>query len=142
VNVATDGCQANGASYAPAVSGDGRYLVFDSGASNLVPGDTAICPPDPNCWDVFVPDRLAGTTERVSVAADGTERTGTAGSPAMSGDGRPVAYSTAALVPDDTNGVADIFVRDRQTGVRAVCPDILQFGARFVATSWVRSTAG
>jgi Tol biopolymer transport system component len=47
----------------------------------------------------------------------GTERTGTAGSPAISGDGRVAFYSTAALVPDDTNGVADIFVRDCQTGV-------------------------
>ena len=67
VSVATGGTQANGGSYGPAISADGRYVAFVSDASNLVPGDTNDHP------DVFVRDRRSGTTERVSVATDGTQ---------------------------------------------------------------------
>jgi hypothetical protein len=96
VSVSTGGTQANWQSYSPSVSADGRYVAFSSGASNLVPGDTARCPPDPICWDVFVRDRVARITERVSVAQDGTERAAAQQSASVSRPraGRPTARAT------------------------------------------------
>src|SRR5262249_55222546 len=88
VSLANDGSQANGPSVgpgirggttmAPGISGDGRLVTFDSIATNLVEGDTNLCPPffdetPGTCPDVFVRDRVAGTTTRVSVASDGTQ---------------------------------------------------------------------
>ncbi len=96
------------------ISSDGRYVAFASGATNLVAGDTN------GTSDVFVRDRQAGTTERVSVATGGAEGAGASGLPitSMSADGRFVAFtSTAAnLVASDTNGSMDAFVHDRQSG--------------------------
>src|SRR5207247_524495 len=68
--------------------------------------------------DLFVHDRQTGTTERVSVASGGRQGNGFSAGPALSADGRFVAfYSTATnLVAGDTNGATDVFVRDRQTG--------------------------
>ena len=109
VSVASDGTQANGGGGWPAISADGRFVAFYSGASNLVPGDT-------NGWeDAFVHDRQTGITERVSVASDGTQGNSWSKSPAISADGRIVAFISDAtnLVPGDTNGVDDIFVHDR-----------------------------
>ena len=93
-----------------AVSGDGQFVAFASPSSNLVALDTN------NASDVFVRDRKTGTTQRVSVATGGTQATGVSLLPAISDDGRFVAFiSTAAdLVASDTNGVRDVFVRDRQ----------------------------
>jgi archaellum component FlaF (FlaF/FlaG flagellin family) len=95
-----------------AISADGRYVAFQSGADNLVPGDTNGQP------DVYVHDRVTGGTERISVAGDGTQANNSSGSAAISADGRHVAFQSLAdnLVPGDTNGVADVFVRDRQGG--------------------------
>jgi Tol biopolymer transport system component len=111
VSVASDGTQADRYSLVPSISGDGRYVAFYSDASNLVGGD-------PNfTWDVFVHDRWSGTTELVSVALDGTPA-GAGFDPSISADGRYVAFESNAsnLVGGDTNGDADIFVRDRQSG--------------------------
>jgi len=112
VSVATDGTQGNGASTHPAISADGRLIAFGSSASTLVAGDTN------GSWDIFVHDRDAGTTTRVSVATDGTE--GNLGSwrSSISADGRYVAIFSLAsnLVADDTNGKFDVFVHDRVTG--------------------------
>ncbi len=83
-------------------------MTYGSAASNLVPGDTN------GAADIFVFDRQTGTTTRVSVASDGTEGNGFSLGldPAISADGRFVAYSSDAsnLVPGDTNNVSDIFV--------------------------------
>jgi Tol biopolymer transport system component len=86
--------------------------VFDSLAANLVVGDSN------QIDDVFVRDRQAGTTERVSVAADGSQGNGQSSGPAISADGRFVAFTSLAsnLVPGDSNGATDVFVRDRLTG--------------------------
>jgi len=119
VSVASDGSQGNGFSgggfdiRGQAISADGRYVVFTSQATNLVPGDTN------GVEDVFVHDRQTGVTERVSVASDGNEGNDSSWEPAISADGRHVAFWSRAtnLVPGDTNGVADVFVHDRQTGV-------------------------
>jgi len=101
----------------PSISADGRFVAFASDAGNLVPGD------GPGSRDVFVRDRLTGTTERVNVSSSGEPANGFtcreegAGS-SISGDGRFVAFESEAtnLVPDDTNGPGtDIFVRDLLT---------------------------
>jgi len=111
-SVATSGVQGNGFSYSPVVSSDGRFVAFWSGASNLVPGDTN------GKVDVFVRDRLSGTTELVSAALSGGPGNGDSYYPAMTPDGRYVAFQSSAdnLVAGDTNGTEDIFVRDRLTG--------------------------
>jgi len=112
VSITTMGTQPNGVSAWPASSSDGRFIAFHSDASNLVPGDTN------GIADVFVRDRLNGTTERVSVDSNGVQANLGGVAPVISGDGRFVAYMSDAsnLVAGDTNGTTDIFVRDRLTG--------------------------
>ena len=113
VNVDSNGTQAGGgSSYGPSISPDGRYVAFVSGAS-LVAGDTN------GREDVFVRDRVLGTTERISVASDGTQADNTSSyTPRMSSDGRYVAFASHAsnLVAGDTNFELDTFVRDRVAG--------------------------
>jgi Ca2+-binding RTX toxin-like protein len=91
------------------MSANGRYMAFFSPASNLVPNDTN------GEWDIFVRDLQAGTTERVSVDSSGQQANGGGSEPSISADGRYVAFESRAfnLVAGDTNGVADIFVRER-----------------------------
>jgi archaellum component FlaF (FlaF/FlaG flagellin family) len=112
ISVSTSGEQGNDGSFTSVLSADGRYVSYASDASNLVPDDTN------NATDVFVRDRSTGTTRRISVSTVGTQGNGFSRSPAVSADGRYVAYHSLAtnLVPDDTNGVTDVFVRDRFTG--------------------------
>ena len=112
VSVDSSGAEANGGSAKPAISDDGRFEAFVSGASNLVSGDTN------NADDIFVHDIQTGQTTRVSVSSSGVEANGYSSSPAISGDGRYVAFYSDAtnLVSEDTNGCGDIFVHDRQTG--------------------------
>jgi hypothetical protein len=111
-SVSTDGSQTNGFSELPAISADGRYVAFESTASNLVSGDTN------GTNDIFVRDLLAGQTTRISMSSDGTQANGWNQFPAISSDGRYVAFTSFAsnLVPGDTNGAYDAFVVDRQTG--------------------------
>ena len=108
VSISSVGEQGNGGSFRPAISADGRFVGFESDATNLVPGDTN------NARDVFVRDRLLGTTERVSVSTSGVQADRASGYPSISGDGRFVAFDSDAsnLVPGDTNNAADVFVRD------------------------------
>jgi Tol biopolymer transport system component len=115
VSVANDGTQGNAtfSQYATTVlSADGRYVAFDTVASNLVPADTN------GFGDVFVYDRQTDKIQRVSLASDGTQGNGASSQASISADGRYVAFSSTAsnLVPGDTNGVTDAFVYDRQTG--------------------------
>jgi Tol biopolymer transport system component len=112
VNVATGGTEADhGVSTRSSISADGRYVAFDSPAANLVSGD------DNGDDDVFVRDRQANTTERVSVATGGAQGNEYAQQPSISADGRQVAFQSKAsnLVGDDSNGRVDIFVHDRQS---------------------------
>ncbi|MCK4314403.1 MAG: PD40 domain-containing protein [Anaerolineae bacterium] len=112
VSVASDGSEGDLGSYDPRISSDGRYVAFDSWASNLVDDDIN------GAGDVFVHDRLTGETTRVGATSDGSERPAGSYAPAISSDGRYVAFQSDApnLVAGDTNGVADIFVHDRLTG--------------------------
>jgi Tol biopolymer transport system component len=109
VSVGSGGQQANTASYFPAISADGRFVVFTSYASNLVVGDTN------GTGDVFVRDRMARVTRRVSVGPGGQQANSRSFLAAISADGRFVAFASSAsnLVAGDTNGKVDVFVRDR-----------------------------
>ena len=103
----------NGNSVSPAISADGRHVVFESEASNLVANDTN------NASDIFVRDLETGTTTLVSVNSSGTGvGNGASTSPVISADGRYVAFASEAsdLAANDTNNVSDVFVRDRVTG--------------------------
>ncbi len=120
-SVAPDGTQAHGAGFRPAVSADGRYVAFLSDADNLTPlGGNGH-------QQVYLRDRLTGNVELISVATDGSLGDGDAISgvwppwptpPVITPDGRFVAFHSNAtnLVPGDTNGIWDVFVRDRQSG--------------------------
>jgi Tol biopolymer transport system component len=116
VRASTDagGAQANRSSDSPALSADGRYVAFDSLASNLVPGGTN------GAIDIFVKDLWTGAVVRASTtAAGGSQSQGSFSfSPALSADGRFVAFWSSAsnLVPGDTNGAHDVFVKDLWTG--------------------------
>ncbi len=97
----------------PAISDDGRHVAFASYASNLVPNDTN------GESDVFVYDRINETTQRVSVGSGGVQaQGGESYSASISGDGRYVGFYSCAqnLVPEDGNGVCDVFVRDMLLG--------------------------
>jgi len=109
VSVASDGTEANYASYYPAISADGRYIAYTSDSSNLVEGDTN------DTGDIFVHDLMDGETSRVSVASDGTQGNENSSGDSVSANGRYIAFSSAAsnLVDDDTNSEPDIFVHDR-----------------------------
>jgi Tol biopolymer transport system component len=98
--------QANGQSGSPVISADGRHVAFSSLATNFVSGDTN------GKWDIFVLTRETGQISRVSVASGGSQADDSSDSPAISADGRFVAFSSLArnLVATDTNGMQDIFV--------------------------------
>ena len=112
VSVASGGSQSDGYSTFPAISADGRFVAFQSVATNLVPGDGN------GVADVFVRDRLLGTTERASVAPLGGDGDASSTMAAISADGRFVAFQSQAtnLDPGDTNGTDDVYVRDRVAG--------------------------
>ncbi len=115
VSVSSSWIEGNGDSFAPlfdALSADGRFVVFESDATNLVPADGNAL------RDVFVRDRLLGTTTRVSEAWSGGDATGESRYPSISEDGRWIAFTSDApdLVIDDTNAAQDVFVFDRLTG--------------------------
>ena len=108
---------ASGSSFSrfPAMSTDGRFIVFESAASDLTANDTNLY------RDVYVRDRDAGTTTLVSINMTGTTNnapSNTIGAPAISADGRVVVFASSAndLVADDTNRFIDVFARDLQAG--------------------------
>jgi subtilisin family serine protease/Tol biopolymer transport system component len=126
VSVASDGTPGNAASNRAAISADGSVVVFDSAASNLVPGDTNFLN------DVFVHDRDtdkdgvldepgAISTTRISAAADGRQIGGSdrvIDLASISPDGRYVAFSSNSSIfdPADQNGRYDVFLHDRVEG--------------------------
>lgn len=114
VSTDSSGNLSNGMALVSAISGDGRYVAFNSTASNLVSGDTN------GLTDTFVKDLSTGITTRVSTDSSGNESNAAiiTSNLSISADGRYVAFDTSAtnLVSNDTNAVADTFVKDRQTG--------------------------
>ncbi len=124
VSVANDGSQADGGSFEPSISADGRFVAFSSNATNLVPGDTNAA------QDIFVRDTCQGapagcapSTIRASVSTAGTQADLLSGAPSISDTGRFVAFTSGAtnLVAGDTNNQNDVFVRDTCAGVSMGC---------------------
>ena len=112
VNAAGTG-GGNGDSLPAGLSTNGQFALFESSAGDLVAGDTN------NTTDVFVRDHVNGVTLLVSIGTNGVSANGVSRSSVMTPDGRYVAFVSAAsnLVPGDTNGIADVFVRDLPAGV-------------------------
>jgi len=107
VSVNFSGAEGNGFSASPNISADGRYVTFQSNASNLIPTDTN------GIFDIFVYDRNTHETRRVSVNSEGIESNNSSETPSISADGHYVAFKSYAsnLVPRDSNKKSDIFVQ-------------------------------
>jgi len=134
VSISSGEGQADSGSSYPSISADGRYVAFQSSASDLIADDTN------GSYDVFVRDRQQGETRRVSISSAGIEGNRSSFVPSISADGRYVAFHSAArnLVANDTNGKADVFVRDRQQGVtRRV--SLTSSGSQADERSWLPS---
>jgi archaellum component FlaF (FlaF/FlaG flagellin family) len=112
ISIDSSGRQANGKSTGTDMTPDGRFVVFDSEATNLVPGDTN------GKLDVFIRDRHTGQTTRISVATNGAQGNNVSWGGRITSDGRYVVFNSYAttLVPGDTNNLNDIFLHDRQNG--------------------------
>ena len=106
------GGSANGESFSPTISHDGRYVGFESYADNLVQGDQN------GYKDIYVYDRVADAIGRASVNAAGQGGDRWSHSAALSGDGQKIAFVSGAtnLIANDTYGFDDVFVTDRPTG--------------------------
>lgn len=109
VSVVSGGAESDGSSHSPQISRDGRYVVFYSIASNLVPDDTN------GRHDVFVHDRVTRLTRRVNLAADGSEMsTGSARNATIASDAQAIAFTTSSVdigAADDTNSSEDVYLR-------------------------------
>ncbi len=121
----------------PGISEDGRFVVFLSFSDNLVPGDTN------QAGDVFLRDRQLSLTERVSVSSSGAQAAYTGPTiivPTVSANGRYVCFNSWAvdLVPNDTNMVADIFVRDRWKGITEL---VHMSSSGIQANNWANSAS-
>ena len=112
VSVSLTGGGGDSDSRAPSISSVGRYVAFESFASNLVPGDT------PGNKNIFVRDHTMGQTTMVSVSSEGVQGNGLSRFPSISAEGRYVAFQSTAdnLMADDTDRDWDIYVHDRETG--------------------------
>jgi hypothetical protein len=112
VSISSAGAQGNGSSVAPSVSADGRYVAFQSAASNLVADDTN------NSLDVFAYDRQTLQILRVSVHSNGAQANYGSSYASISASGRYVSFWSLAtnLVDGDTNGCDDFFLHDWRTG--------------------------
>jgi Tol biopolymer transport system component len=113
ISIDTFGVQTNGTSYFAFPSADGRFVVFGSLASNLVPGDTN------SVIDGFIRDQKSGTTSRVGLGLGGAEPNGRVNWISISPDGGLISFGSQAdnLVIGDTNSADDIFLQSRPVGV-------------------------
>ena len=113
ISLSASGGQAGNNCFRPSMSADGRYVAFDSQATDLVAGDTNAT------GDIFVRDLLLGVTTRASVDSSGAQANDFSLECVLSADGQHVAFWSNAtnLVPNDTNATADVFVRDLVNGV-------------------------
>jgi Tol biopolymer transport system component len=112
VSVTSSGVQGDAESIGPAISGDGRFVLFQSAATNLVAGDTN------DASDIFLHDRSIGATTLLSRNGAGDSGNDASFDAAISSDGSTAAFASRAtdLVAGDTNGVADVFVVDLVSG--------------------------
>ena len=131
VSVDSTGVQGNNQSLFPSISADARYVAFQSDATNLVQGDTN------GLTDIFVHDSLTGQTTLVSATQNGGPSNGDSFQPAISADGRYVAFVSHAtnLVPSDISTALNCFVRDMQTGI-TVLADVSSSGVQSNGTCY------
>ncbi|MHB1003412.1 MAG: TolB family protein [Thermoleophilia bacterium] len=117
VSETADGVEGDGSSLYASISDNGRFVLFRSSASSLVPGDTLMCDTI-NCSDIFLKDLETGAITRVSTDAAGKGANAASWDPALSGDGRYAAFSSDAtnLAPVGSSGVYNIFVKEISTG--------------------------
>ncbi|MFN2643064.1 MAG: TolB family protein [Actinomycetota bacterium] len=129
LSVAPDGGPAYGPNDSPVISGNGRYVAFTSGSERLIAGDTN------GVSDIYVRDLETQTTQRASVANDGSEANGESIAAAISDDGRYIAFVSSAsnLVSGDANNAPDVFVRDTLDGATTLAS---------VATGGAQADAG
>ncbi len=116
VSKSSAGILSNNMSFNPSISADGRFVVFESSADNLVAGDT-------NGWpDIFLHDRASGVTTRVSVSTGGAQSDRACATATISGDGRMIAFVSFAttLDPLATNSALHVFLRNRLAGTTSV----------------------
>jgi Tol biopolymer transport system component len=113
LSVAGNGLQTESPSFGPSISADGTSVAFESFSARLVPDDTN------GALDVFVVDVPSGNIDRVSLSTDGGQANDRSYSPSISADGRIVAFASFAnnVVPDDTNGLLDVFLHRRHQKV-------------------------
>jgi Tol biopolymer transport system component len=111
-----DGMPVNGSSYWPSLSADGRFLAFATQASNLVDDDLN------NAADIYVYDRDLDVSVRITTGPTGTGANGASMQPAISNDGRWLAFRSEAddLVEGDFNHTADVFLHDLRNGITAL----------------------
>lgn len=127
VSVGPEGVEANGASYHPAITADGDKVAFASNSTNLIPGGTGFFPSgppenpssteNPYAGHIYLHHIPTAITGLVSQSSEGEPGNGPSYWPDISADGRYVAFASSAsnLVPNDTNGARDYFVRDLLT---------------------------
>jgi Tol biopolymer transport system component len=118
VSVSSNGVQGHGNTYYPQLSGDGRFVFYESIASNLVRGDAN------QTWDVFGHDVLTGRTMLVDRDSSGAQANGPCDEISVTPDGRYVAFMSKATNLDpvhDLNGTWDIYWRDNLTGQVMLC---------------------
>ena len=115
--------EPNGPSSYPVLSADGRYVSFQSSASNLTNNDTQMCGAA-SCSDIFIRDIQTGLTSMVSQDSNGVQGNNSSSRASISDDGRYVAFQSSAsnLVDDDANQVQDIFVKDNRSGITRHLP--------------------
>jgi len=152
VSESSGGAQSNGHSYSPAISADGRHIVFQSDATNLVGGDTN------TRSDVFLHDRVTGFTTRVSVTSTGLQANAASYSPAISGNGEVIAFTSEAtnLYFLGNGGYAQVYAHDTVSGGTYLCsrvvftpgdhnsyqPHISHDGSRIIFRSSASNLAG
>lgn len=136
VSVDSGGVQGNGESSAASISADGRFVAFQSAATNLVPGDTN------QKLDVFVRDRSSGQTLRASVNTSGAEGDADSVSPVLSAVGSHLVFASRAtnLVANDTNAASDVFVRDL-AALLTVRASVASGGSQLASDSGLRGLA-
>ena len=139
VSVDSSGNQQDGNAFNPSISSDGRYITYESNASNLVPNDSN------GQYDIFKYDRLAQSTTLVTVAASGEQGNGNSTNATISSSGRFVLFTSQAtnIVPSDTNGAVDVFVYDHEAFFTRLLVPLYQFptftdGTRTQLSGWWR----
>jgi hypothetical protein len=112
VSISTTGTRGNNGSYSPSISDNGRFIAFSSASTNFVQGDNNFNN------DIFVHDRVDVATKLISVATSGAHGNGYSGEPSINNNGSLVAFESDSsnLIPNDSNGWTDIFVRNWITG--------------------------